>query len=81
MKSLHCVSFALVIIGALNWGLVAIANLVGGDLNLNVVNVLLGSWPIVENVVYLLVGLAAICLLVCCGRDCKTCESGSCEMK
>ncbi len=43
----------LVVIGALNWGLV-------GLLNVNLVNWLLGSWPMVERVVYILVGLGGV---------------------
>ena len=43
----------LVVIGALNWGLV-------GLLNVNLVNWLLGSWPTVERVVYILVGLGGV---------------------
>lgn len=43
----------LVVIGALNWGLV-------GLLNINLVNWLLGSWPTVERIVYILVGLAGV---------------------
>lgn len=43
----------LVVIGALNWGLV-------GLLNVNLVNWLLGSWPTVERIVYILVGLGGV---------------------
>ena len=43
----------LVVIGALNWGLV-------GLLNVNLVNWLLGSWPTVERIVYILVGLSGV---------------------
>lgn len=50
----------LVVIGGLNWGLVGLDNLLGSNLNLNVVNRLFGSWPIVESIVYLLVGVAAL---------------------
>ena len=46
---LKTVSKWLVIIGALNWGLV-------GLLNFNLVELLLGTWPILEKVVYILVG-------------------------
>lgn len=53
----------LVIIGALNWGLVGLGDFLGQ--NLNVVNLLLGSMPMVESVVYVLVGLAAVCKLTC----------------
>lgn len=59
MKNL---SYILVIVGALNWGLVAIGGFLGT--NLNVVNLLLGSWPMVEWIVYLLVGLAGVYMLV-----------------
>lgn len=58
----------LVIIGALNWGLVGLGDFMGS--NLNVVNMLLGSMPMVESVVYLLVGLAAVC---------KLAKGGSCS--
>ena len=53
MKSLHMVAFVLLIVGGLNWGLSA-------AFSWNVVNMLLGSWPMVERVVYILVGLAAL---------------------
>lgn len=61
MKSLHGISFWLVIIGGLNWGLVALGSYMGS--NWNVVNLLLGSWPGVEALVYLLVGVAAVLLM------------------
>lgn len=48
----------LVVIGGLNWGLVGLGALIGT--NLNVVNMLLGSVPTVESIVYLLVGVAAL---------------------
>lgn len=51
----------LVVVGALNWGLVGLGGFLG--MNLNVVNLLLGSWPQVEWVVYILVGLAGIAKL------------------
>lgn len=74
MKSLHYVSFALLVIGGLNWGLVALGNWMGG--NWNVVNLLLGSWPSAENLVYLLVGLAAIVIAATHRSDCRTCGAG-----
>ena len=51
----------LLIIGGLNWGLFGIGSFVG--MNLNVVNLALGSIPVVENVVYILVGLSALWVL------------------
>lgn len=60
--SLDSVAQWLVLIGAVNWGLVGLGGLLGS--NLNVVSMLLGSWPMVENVVYLLVGLSGLWMLV-----------------
>ncbi len=57
------VSFVLVIIGALNWGLVGIGNFLGS--NLNLVDLLIGSWSMpLANIVYILVGLAAVVYLI-----------------
>ena len=67
-------SFILVIIGGLNWGLVALGGYMGN--NWNVVNMILGNWPQVEWLVYLLVGLGALVLLFTHKRDCKMCSSG-----
>lgn len=61
----HKISWLLVIVGALNWGLV-------GAFQFNLVNRLLGSWSMVERVVYVLVGLAAIMMVVGC--KCKKCK-------
>ena len=43
----------LVIIGGLNWGLV-------GAINLDLVEALLGSIPILQQIVYIVVGLCAL---------------------
>lgn len=66
MKSLHMVAFPLVVVGALNWGFV-------GLLNYNLVEMLLGSWPGVVRVVYILVGLSAVYLLATHTQDCTIC--------
>jgi hypothetical protein len=62
MNGLKPIASILVIIGALNWGLVGIGGFIGQDLN--VVNMLLGAWPMVEWVVYVLVGLSGVVQLV-----------------
>ncbi|MBI2004733.1 DUF378 domain-containing protein [Patescibacteria group bacterium] len=62
MNSLTMVVYWLVIIGGLNWGLVGLGAFAGG--NWNVVNLVLGSWPQVEWLVYVLVGLSAAWMLV-----------------
>lgn len=56
------ISRLLVIIGGLNWGLVGLGMLMGG--NWNVVNMLLGSMPMVEGIVYLLVGIATVMMIM-----------------
>ncbi|MEN9551887.1 MAG: hypothetical protein RI935_264 [Candidatus Parcubacteria bacterium] len=56
MKSLQTITYVLVIVGALNWGLSA--------LGFNVVSMLLGGMPSVEQLVYLLVGASGVVQLV-----------------
>jgi uncharacterized membrane protein YuzA (DUF378 family) len=65
MKGLHMLAFILLVVGGLNWGLVA--------LGYNVVDMLLGSWPQLERALYLLVGLAAIYKLFTHSKHCKMC--------
>ncbi len=72
---LHTIAFVLVIVGGLNWGLMAIGSYMGS--NWNVVNLILGSWPAVENLIYLLVGLSAIVLVSSHKADCRVCDSGA----
>ncbi|MBI5405511.1 DUF378 domain-containing protein [Candidatus Kaiserbacteria bacterium] len=72
MKALHSTAFILTVVGALNWGLVAIGTYTGS--NWDVVNLLLGSYPVVENLVYLLIGLSAVGLLVSHKKDCRECN-------
>jgi uncharacterized membrane protein YuzA (DUF378 family) len=62
MTMLKKLAFVLTIIGGLNWGLVGLGGFMGT--NLNLVNLLLGSWPQVEWLVYILVGLSALWLAV-----------------
>jgi uncharacterized membrane protein YuzA (DUF378 family) len=68
MKALHMIAFVLVVVGGLNWGLV-------GAFEFNLVTKLLGSWPMIETIVYVLVGLSALLLAFTHKSDCKTCES------
>ena len=73
MKILHKVAFILTIVGALNWGLVGLGSLFG--FSGNIVNLLLGSWSAVENIVYILVGLSAIWLVISHRGECKMCTT------
>jgi hypothetical protein len=63
-SSVGKIAWILVLVGALNWGLVGLGNLLG--FQGNVVELLLGSWPTVENVVYVLVGVSAVFKAVKC---------------
>lgn len=56
MCGVHKAAWLLVLVGALNWGLV-------GALKLNLVASLLGAWPVVERLVYVLVGVSALMML------------------
>ncbi len=56
-KMLNMVAFWLVVVGGLNWGLV-------GLLHMNLVESVLGNWPFLVTVVYVLVGLSAVWLAV-----------------
>lgn len=68
----------LLIIGGLNWGLVGLGMLL--DSNLNVVNIVLDSAPVLESILYILIGLAAImkifgCRCAKCKVFCSSCAS------
>lgn len=52
-KTLDCVSYALIIIGALNWGLV-------GFFGFNVVSALFGAMTTPTRIIYAIVGVAAL---------------------
>ncbi len=55
--TLEAISLALLIIGGLVWGLI-------GLINFDVISTLFGSMPGVVRIIYLLIGLAAIYVLV-----------------
>jgi len=69
------VAKSLVVIGGVNWGLVGLGMFLGSS-NLNVVNLILGDLPVVEAVVYVLVGIAALVLAFGC--KCGKCKNGVC---
>lgn len=68
MKQLHMVTFGLVLVGALNWGLV-------GLLNFNLVSIIADVLPIpaLENIIYVLVGVSAVVEAVNHMSMCKMC--------
>ncbi len=67
MKTLHMVAFALLIVGGLNWGLVALVNF-------NLVNMIFGSMPVLEKLVYIAVGASAVYIASTHMSDCKMCS-------
>ena len=66
MKWLHIISYVLLFVGGINWGLI-------GLFQFNLVMVVFGAWPMLENLVYILVGLAAVYLIVTHRTYCKYC--------
>ena len=68
MKLLHMLSWLLVIIGALNWGLI-------GAFDYNLVMKILGSGSLASTV-YILVGLAAVFKIFTHGKYCRLCKGG-----
>ncbi len=69
----------LVVVGAVNWGLVGLGMFLGSYSGWNIVGMLLGSVPLVEALVYLLVGVAGVMTIFGCG--CEKCKDGVCEPK
>ena len=57
--SMHLITKILLIVGGINWGLVGLGMLMGGA-NWNVVYMIFGSMPMVEAIIYVLVGVAAV---------------------
>ncbi|MEK7531923.1 MAG: DUF378 domain-containing protein [Patescibacteria group bacterium] len=66
------ITWILVVVGALNWGLSAIGY--------NVVEMLLGGWPTILQAVYILVGLSAIVEIATHKKTCRMCNSSSAMM-
>ena len=68
MKWLHIVSYLLVWVGAVNWGLV-------GLLNTNLVESVLGTGTALTQWTYILVGVAGVYTIYShlVGKDCKVC--------
>ena len=56
MNAIDWLSMVLVIVGAVNWGLV-------GLFRFNLVNALFGGIPVLESAVYVIVGLAGLYLI------------------
>lgn len=68
---LKMLAFSLVIIGALNWGLI-------GAFNFNLVSFLFGDMTLLTRIIYSLVGLCAIGYLIYYIRDGIECSNYNC---
>ena len=53
MKIIDKIALALVIIGAINWGLI-------GIFNLNLVDTIFGAMSIISRIIYILVGISGL---------------------
>lgn len=65
-KTLHIATFTLVLVGALNWGLV-------GLLDFNLVDMILGAGSTLSKIVYILVGASAVYVGATHMKDCRIC--------
>jgi len=66
-KVMHMTAFILVVIGALNWGLV-------GLFSFNLVELILGSVTWLERLVYVLVGISGVWLAATHRQNCGLCS-------
>lgn len=67
MKSLHAVTFILLVIGGLNWLLIGI------NPSWDLVAMLLGAGSTLSRIVYILVGLSAVVEIAGHKSNCKCC--------
>lgn len=66
MRAVHVIAFLLVVIGAINWGLV-------GLFRLNLVEALTPSTPGLLAFIYILVGISGVYIGVTHVRECREC--------
>jgi len=78
MHTIYKIAKWLLIVGGINWGLVGLGMLFGGA-NWNVVEMIFGSMPTLEALVYVLVGVAAVMKVFHCKCNvCKNCNCATC---
>lgn len=68
MKAVHMIAFVLLVIGGLNWLLVAFG--------WNLVDAIFGAGSALSQVIYILVGLSAIEEVVMHKKNCRNCNPG-----
>jgi len=67
----------LVIVGGVNWGFLGLGILLTGRNDWNVVNMILGFSPMLEGIVYVLVGISAVMMIFGC--KCGKCMDSVCS--
>lgn len=72
MKILHMIAFILLVVGGLNWLLVAFGY--------NLVDMIFGMGSTLSMIIYILVGLSAIYEIVRHRKNCKVCGGGAMSM-
>lgn len=70
----------LLVVGGLNWGLVGVSMLMSKPEAWNLVHMIFGSLPMVEAIVYVVVGVSAIvnifgCRCKKCMASCASCDA------
>lgn len=76
MKIIHKTAYVLVIIGALNWGLV-------GLFSIDLINMIFDSSSMIARLIYTVVGLSGLYMIISlymhtCSHNCSSC---SCDSK
>jgi len=74
MKNFHMIAWILLLVGGLNWLLVGLGGFLGGSWN--IVYLVFGSFPVLEWLIYVLVGLAAVYEIFTHKKNCRSCGSG-----
>lgn len=69
MKSLHMVTWGLIIIGALNWLLIGVFSWGIGDISSS------NAWMIIVRIIYILVGVSALYEIFTHKQNCKCCDA------
>ena len=72
MKTVHMIAFVLLVVGGLNWLLVAF--------NYNLVDMIFGVGSTISMIIYILVGLSAIFEVATHKKNCKQCSSAAPQM-
>lgn len=66
-NTVHIVTFSLMMIGAINWGLV-------GLFGLNLVEMLFSAWPALIKLVYITIGISAVYVFATHKDICTICR-------